>query len=81
MCVGGKEMDRVLVPVSIDHVVFCFWPHFLSVNCRKSRSSWFSICSLAISFSYSSVLLNGRFLGRPFGLGGIPVVVLAVFRL
>mgnify|MGYP005780233899 CR=1 FL=1 len=36
----------IFLPVSIYDVVFCPRPHFLPMNCRKSRSSLFSMRSL-----------------------------------
>ena len=61
---------RIFVTVTIDNCVFKFGPHFLSVNCRKSRNSLFSISNLAISFSYSSVVVRGLTRGRPLRLDG-----------
>lgn len=40
----------VFTAVTIDNRIFYFGPHFLPVNCRKSRSRLFSISSRAISF-------------------------------
>ena len=62
----------VLAPVTIDDCVLYLGPHFLSVDCRKSRKSLFSISSRAISFSYASAVVNGRVRGRPLRLAGIP---------
>ena len=69
------------VPVLVDNCVFGFRPHFLSVNCRKSRSSLFSISSLAISLSYSSAVVNGRVRGRPLRFAGNPLVTAAFLLL
>ena len=46
-------------------MVFDFWPHFLSIDCRKSRNSSFSILSLLFSYLYSANVLAG-FLPRCF---------------
>ena len=63
---------RVLVIVIMDHMIFYFWPHILSLNYRKSRYNLFSIFSFAISRSYSSMILRGRVPRYPFDFGGIP---------
>ena len=67
--------------MTIDNSIFYFWPHILSVDCRKSRSNLFSILNFAISCWYSSVVVNGRTLGRPLGLGGIPAASFFCLRL
>ena len=66
--------------MTVDNGIFYSWPHILSVDCRKSRNSLFSILSLEISLSYSSVVLSGRFLGRPLGFGGMPAASFYCFR-
>ena len=66
--------------MTIDNSILYLWPHILSVDCRKSRNSLFSILNLEISLSYSSVVLNGRVLGRPFGFGGMPAANFFCFR-
>jgi hypothetical protein len=35
--------------VTEDYCILCLWPHFLSVDCRKSRNSLFSIRSRSTS--------------------------------
>ena len=41
----------IFVSMPMDHCVFCSWPHFLSMERRKSRNSSFSIFSRLFSFS------------------------------
>ena len=41
---------RALIPVAMDDSIFYLWPHFLSIDSRKSRSSLFSMRSLSSSF-------------------------------
>ena len=67
--------------MTVDNSIFYSWPHILSVDCRKSRSNLFSILNFAISCWYSSVVVNGRTLGRPLGLGGIPAASFFCLRL
>ena len=64
------------VPLSIhmDDLIFYEWPHFLSVNPRKSRNSWFSIRSR--NSSASGLSFWGRFLGR----GSNPSFICLSFR-
>ena len=52
--------------MTVDNRVFCSWPHFLSVDCRKSRNSSFSIFNRLFSYLYSAIVLDG-FLPRCFG--------------
>ena len=40
---------RILVPMTVDNCILYLRPHFLSANCRKSRSSLFSMRSRWIS--------------------------------
>ena len=61
--------------MTVDNCILYLWPHFLSMDCRKSRSSLFSICNLAISCSYSDLLSNGYLRGRPFGFSAIPSTI------
>ena len=58
---------RIFVSVPVDHCVFCPWPHFLSVERRKSRNSSFSIFSRLFSYLYSASVFAGlrpRVFGR-----------------
>lgn len=59
---GTHGRYGVVLPVQMDDIVFDVWPHFLSVNRRKSRSSWFSIFNRLISYYvkfYNLVKKNG----------------------
>ena len=48
---SAHDKHRILFPVAVNDSIFCLGSHFLSVDCRKSRSSSFSICSRLFSFS------------------------------
>ena len=56
----------IFFPVTVDDGVFCLWPHFLSVDCRKSCSNFTSILSRLFSYLYSCSVFAG-FLPRNFG--------------
>ena len=71
---------RVLIPVSINDMVFYFRPHIISVDWRKSRNNLFSIWSLAISCSYCSFVLRGCLRGRPLRFGTFPCSIFALAR-
>ena len=75
----AHDRYRVFVPVTIDYMEFYLRPHFLSVNCRKSRNNLFSICSLAISCSYSSVVLRVVYGDDLCALKQCPGIVLPVY--
>ena len=77
--------------MTVDNRVFCSRPHFLSVDCRKSRNSSFSIFNRLFSYLYSAIVLAG-FLPRCFGTAGsfsqlwiayllIPYALLSLFWL
>ena len=58
---------RIFISVPVDHSIFCPWSHFLSVECRKSRNSSFSIFSRLFSYLYSASVFAGlrpRVFGR-----------------
>ena len=61
---------RILVSVTIDHCIFYLWPHFLSVERRKSRNSLFSIRSRSTSFCISCFGGCPSFRGRPLAFAG-----------
>ena len=48
---SAHDKYRIFFPVTVDYGVFCLCSHFLSVDCRKSRSSSFSIFKRLFSFS------------------------------
>ena len=50
---------RIFISVSVDHCIFFPWPHFLSVEHRKSRSNSFSIFSCLFSYLYSASVFAG----------------------
>ena len=59
----------IFLPVPVDNSVFCPWPHFLSVDCRKSRSNSFSIRNRLFSYLYSDSVFAGlrpRCFGTPW---------------
>lgn len=72
---------RVLTPVTIDDCILYLWPHFLSMDCRKSRSNLFSIRNCFSSVS--GFCLGGcpSFRGRPLGLLACPARSKACFSL
>lgn len=41
----------IFFPVTVYYCIFYLWPHFLPVDCRKSRSKSFSIFNRLFSFS------------------------------
>lgn len=58
---------RIFISVPVDYRIFCPWSHFLSVECRKSRNSSFSIFSRLFSYLYSASVFAGlrpRVFGR-----------------
>ena len=55
----------------MNNCILYFWPHFLSVDCRKSRSNLFSMRSLFNSVSIFCLGGVPSFLGRPFGFGSV----------
>ena len=58
---------RIFVSVTVDYGIFCSWPHFLPVECRKSRNNSFSILSRLFSYLYSASVFAGlrpRVFGR-----------------
>lgn len=57
--------------MTVDYRIFCLRPHFLSVDCRKSRSNLFSILSRCSSFSMFCLGGCPSFRGLPLGLGAI----------
>lgn len=69
--------------MTMDYSIFCFGSHLLPVDCRKSRSSLFSIFKRSISYLYSAMLGSrlSPFLGRPFGFGRIPAASFFCLRL
>ena len=77
----AHDGHRIFLPMAMDDCIFCLWPHFLPVDCRKSRSSLFSIFRRSISYLYSSALFASPFLGRPRCLGGKPAAKRACSRL
>ena len=44
---------RIFFPMTVDNRVLYLRPHFLSVDCRKSRNNSFSIFSRLFSYLYS----------------------------
>ena len=59
----------IFCAVTIDDSVFCLCPHFLSVDCRKSRNNAFSIFKRLFSYLYSCNVLAGlrpRCFGMPW---------------
>ena len=57
----------IFVSMPVDHCVFCPWPHFLSMEHRKSRNNSFSILSRLFSYLYSASVFAGlrpRVFGR-----------------
>lgn len=56
----------VFSPVTVNDGVLCLWPHFLSVDCRKSCINFTSILSRLFSYLYSCSVFAG-FLPRNFG--------------
>ena len=71
---------RVFVPVTIDYRILYLWPHFLSVDCRKSRSSLFSIRRRSTSFCRSCLGTCPSLRGRPLGRGTFPDASLRSLR-
>ena len=73
---------RVTIPIHMDYLIFDQWPHFLPANCRKSRSSLFSIFRRLISYACSASTFRGAasFLGRPCGLGIMPTLIFLSLR-
>ena len=62
----AHHRNGILVTALHNDFVFDRWPHFLPANCRKFRSSWFSIFSRLISYGYAAMLAGeASFLGRP----------------
>ncbi|MDY3014072.1 MAG: hypothetical protein SOR61_02550, partial [Evtepia sp.] len=57
---------RIFCLMLIYNMVFDFWSHLPSIDCRKSRNSSFSIFSLLFSYLYSANVLAG-FLPRCLG--------------
>ena len=74
--------DAILLPVTVDHLVFDAGLHSFPVSERKSRSNAFSIFSRCISYACSATTsrCTESFLGRPFGRGVIPAAIRASFR-
>ena len=72
---------RILKPVTVDNMVFYARAHFLPMDCRKSRSSLFSIRSRSNSVWPPCCGGWPSFRGRPLGRGNIPALSLACFRL
>ena len=72
---------RILAPVTINYRIFYLWPHILSMDCRKSRISLFSIRSRSSSFWVSSLGGNPSLRGRPLALGTIPCFSISLRRL
>ena len=66
----------------MNDLIFCSRPHFLPVNCRKSRNNLFSILSRWISCACSATTsLGGASLrGRPLGRGIIPAAIFSSLR-
>ena len=64
---NAKELahpaNGIFLPMAVNHRILCLGSHFLPVDCRKSRSSLFSIFNRSIvqnivqSFKYSITLL------------------------
>ena len=68
---------RISFTMSMNDCIFEVWLHLLPTDCRKSRSSSFSIfkrlISYACSLMISSALAGSAFFrGRPFFFGRIP---------
>ena len=80
---SAHDKYRILFPVTVNDSIFCPGSHFLSVDCRKSRSNSFSIFNRRISRACSAIISPGSppFLGRPFGFGKIPASSLVCLRL
>ena len=53
--------------MTINDGILCLWPHFLSVDCRKSRNNSFSIFNRLFSYLYSANVFAG-FRPRAFGM-------------
>ena len=49
---AAHDRYRIFLPMAMDDCVFSSCPHFLSVDCRKSRSSLFSIFRRSISIIF-----------------------------
>ena len=71
-CQRFKDVFRnfgcIFRPMTMDNSVLCPWHHFLSMDCRKSRNSSFSIFSRLFSYLYSANVFAGlrpRCLGIP----------------
>ena len=71
----------ILVTMSVDNHKLCSRPHFLSLDCRKSRSNLFSIRSRSSSFCVFCQGCCPSFLGRPFGFGSFPMAILRCSQL
>ena len=84
---NAKELahpaNGIFLPMAVNHRILCLGSHFLPVDCRKSRSSLFSIFNRSISYLYSAILGSriSPFRGRPLGLGAIPAASFFCFRL
>lgn len=80
----AHDRYRVLVPVTIDNGILYLCPHFLSMDCRKSRNNLFSILSRFTSVSMFCLGGCPSFLGRPFGFdsacGHLKVDCLLLYR-
>ena len=65
----------------MNDLIFYSRPHFLPVNCRKSRSNWFSIFSRLISYACFATRSRGTasLRGRPLGQGVTPAIIFSSF--
>lgn len=71
----------VLVAMTMDNSILCFWPHFPSMDCRKSRNSLFSIHKRS---SFFCAFCRGgwpSFRGCPFGRSSFSMAIFRCSRL
>lgn len=78
----AQNKHRILLSVTVDYCILRLCSHFLSVDCRKSRSDSLSTRSLRISQACSATgsLGIGPFVGRPDGCGRMPASGLLYLR-
>ena len=64
----AHDRDRITLSVPIDHMIFYFWPYFLSVNCRKSRNRLFPCKAVPVRSFRSAEVVARLCADAPLGV-------------